>query len=284
MRFATLDVGGTEQACVLVSSEIWVPLNVVEPALSGDLLVLVKRQWPLERVYDLETAAGSIASSVHGIPLSSAHYRPPFRRPAKIFGIGLNYSEHATDLGEQSPDEPASFIKGHHTIIGPDDTIRLPAHSARVTSEAELGIVFGRHVEAISPDAWLDSVFGFCAILDQTAEDILQRNPRFLTRSKNYPTFFSFGPEVVTPDEFLAGRSLEEIRVTTRVGDEVRSNVVGHMHHPPPDLVSLHSEVMPWFPGDVLSTGTPGAIQIEAGDTVVCEIDGLLPLINNVVR
>src|SRR5690606_24465151 len=96
MRFATLDVGGTEQACLLVSSEIWVPLNVVDPALTGDLLALVKRQWPLERVSDLETAASSIASRAHGIPLSLARYRPPFRRPAKIFGIGLNYSEHAS--------------------------------------------------------------------------------------------------------------------------------------------------------------------------------------------
>ena len=34
-----------------------------------------------------------------------------------------------------------------------------------------------------------------------TAEDILRKNPRYLTRAKSFDTFFSFGPHLVTPDE-----------------------------------------------------------------------------------
>lgn len=44
-------------------------------------------------------------------------------------------------------------------------------------------------------------IAGFTTIIDMTAEDILQRNPRYLTRSKSFDTFFSFGPHLITPDE-----------------------------------------------------------------------------------
>ena len=118
----------------------------------------------------------------------------PYRRPRKIWGIGLNYVEHAADLTESTPDEPASFIKGDHTIIGPDEPIPVPPQSRRTTAEAELGFVIGRYCRNVEPEEALDHLAGVVPVLDQTAEDILQRNPRFLTRSKNFPGFFSFGP------------------------------------------------------------------------------------------
>ena len=96
-----------------------------------------------------------------------------------IWGIGLNYREHAADLAETAPaEEPASFIKGDHTVIGPGEPIPLPWQSNRVTAEAELGIIIGRSAATSPSEEALDYVWGVVPILDQTAEDILARNPR----------------------------------------------------------------------------------------------------------
>ena len=130
-------------------------------------------------------------------------YAPLYRRPRKIWGIGLNYRDHAADLSAPFPTEPASFMKGDHTIIGQGDAIVLPAESERVTAEAELGVIIGRRCRDVAEDEVPAVIAGYCLIIDMTAEDILQRNPRFLTRAKNFDTFFSFGPHLITPDEVL---------------------------------------------------------------------------------
>ena len=52
----------------------------------------------------------------------------------------------------------------------------------------------------------------------------------------------------------------------------------------PEFLVSFHSKVMTLLPGDVISTGTPGAVEIQDGDVVSCYIDRFEPLSNPVRR
>jgi 2-keto-4-pentenoate hydratase/2-oxohepta-3-ene-1,7-dioic acid hydratase in catechol pathway len=49
-------------------------------------------------------------------------------------------------------------------------------------------------------------------------------------------------------------------------------------------LVSFHSRVMTLLPGDVISTGTPGAVVIQEGDVAECRITGFESLSNPIVR
>jgi 2-keto-4-pentenoate hydratase/2-oxohepta-3-ene-1,7-dioic acid hydratase in catechol pathway len=218
-------------------------------------------------------------------PTEQVRFTAPYRHPRKLWGIGLNYRDHADDLGAVYPTAPASFIKGDHTIIGPGDPIPLPAQSERVTAEAELGLVIGRLARNVEPEDALSHVWGVVPVLDQTAEDILQVNPRFLTVSKNFPGFFSFGPAITPLDELLAGGGeLGRTRIATVInGEERRVNQVDNMIFDPAFLVSFHSKVMPLFPGDIISTGTPGAAVIAAGDVAECRIAGLETLNNPVV-
>lgn len=216
------------------------------------------------------------------LALPRVRLAPLYRHPRKIWGIGLNYREHAQDLSATFPTEPASFLKSDHTIIGPGDPILLPPQSTRVTAEAELGIVIGRTCRNVSQDEALSYVAGACLILDMTAEDILLKNPRYLTRAKNFDTFFSFGPELITLDEI---HGLLDLRVGTyKNGALHRENVVSNMAFTPDYLVAFHSHVATLFPGDIISTGTPGAVVIEEGDAVECRIDGLGVLGNPVRR
>jgi 2-keto-4-pentenoate hydratase/2-oxohepta-3-ene-1,7-dioic acid hydratase in catechol pathway len=215
------------------------------------------------------------------IPQSNIEYGPLYRFPKKIWGIGLNYVEHAADLSESAPStEPASFMKPTTSIIGPEDTIKIPVQSNRTTAESELGIIIGKECKDVTIEDAPNVIAGFTTIIDMTAEDILQLNPRYLTRSKSFDTFFSFGPQLVTPDEV---ENVLGLNVSTVINGKLhRKNVVSNMTFNPWHLVSFHSKVMTLLPGDIISTGTPGAVVIRDGDVVECQIDGFETLKNPV--
>ncbi|GAB3016377.1 hypothetical protein GCM10011376_04180 [Nocardioides flavus (ex Wang et al. 2016)] len=280
MRLATILERGTEVPVLVDPERGVVAVADLTDRRVPSLLTVIE-----EDLYDALAAAAAGAGPDAFRPAADVRFTAPYRRPRKIWGIGLNYVDHAADLSESVPEEPASFIKGDHTIIGAADEIPIPPQSERTTAEGELGLVIGRECRNVSEEDALDHVFGVTTVLDQTAEDILQRNPRFLTRSKNFPGFFSFGPEIVPMAEVLERfGSIGEVEVSTVVnGDQMRTNTVAHMRYSPAFLVAFHSAVMPLFPGDVISTGTPGAIHVRAGDVAECRIPGIGRLVNPVV-
>ena len=279
LRLVTIRQEGREEAAVVLTDGV-APVREVGGLTEeegADLLTLLQsgRFHELKEVYDRGEVRGGASSQLS--------YAPLYRRPRKIWGIGLNYVEHAGDLSESAPaDEPASFMRPDTTIIGPGDEILLPPQSERVTAEGELAIIIGREAKDVSEEDASSVVAGFTTVLDMTAEDILRRNPRYLTRSKSFDTFFSFGPELVTPDEI---EDVDALEVATVLNGKVhRRNTVSNMTFSPWWLVSFHSWVMTLLPGDVISTGTPGAVVIQEGDVAGCRITGFEPLSNPVVR
>lgn len=209
-------------------------------------------------------------------------FAPLYKHPRKIWGIGLNYADHAKDLSEKTPEEiPASFMKPDTTIVGYMDHVNIPKLSEKTTGEAELGIILGKECYNIEENNWIDYVAGFTTIIDMTAEDILRKNPRYLTVSKSFETFFSFGPYFLTPDELP---DLENVKVSTVINDKVwAENIIANMTFPPKFLVSFHSKVMKMLPGDIISTGTPKATPLKDGDIIECRIPNFLPLKNPVI-
>ena len=276
MKFATIHVQGENLAAVDSGSGVLLlrELNRASGSAYPETL------FALIQDGRLPDPAAIAAHADRSIPYDKAEYRAPFLRPGKIWGIGLNYREHAGDLDETAPDQPASFNKPATAIIGPGESILLPGDIGRVTAEAELGVIIGRRCRKVDLADAADYIFGYTTIIDMTALDILQQNPRYLTRSKSYDSFFSFGPFVVTPDEV---EDLKALEITTLINDRVIArNQVANMTHDPYKLVSFHSRMMTMEPGDIISTGTPGAGVINPGDRVRCEIAGFVPLENPV--
>ena len=278
MRLCTIKRNGCEEAAVVVRAGI-VPVAAINAHLG--------KAWP-EELYDLIRRGinPNLLADAEQTPLKldpkTMRYGPLYRHPRKILGIGLNYRDHAADLNAPYPTEPASFMKCDNTIIGPGDAIELPPQSERVTAEAEIGVIIGRQCRFVSEEQAPEYIAGYCPIIDMTAEDILQKNPRFLTRSKNFDTFFSFGPELVTTDEVP---DVLKVKVGTYNNGRLhRENVVANMAFPPFYLVSFHSHVATLYPGDIISTGTPGAVVIGDGDVAECRIEGLGTLSNPVRR
>lgn len=216
------------------------------------------------------------------VPPELVQFAPLYRRPRKIWGIGLNYKAHAEDLSERVPTtEPASFMKPDTTIIGHNDTIKIPTMSNKTTGEAELGLIFGKKCKDVSRGDWDSVIAGFTTVLDMTAEDILRRNPRNLTQAKSFDTFFSFGPLFYTLDE---ANDLFQLKVQTILNGNVHAeNIVANMTFPLDFLVSYHTRIMTMLPGDIISTGTPGAVPLKHGVIIECRISNFQPLINHVI-
>ncbi len=214
------------------------------------------------------------AAPAERIPATALSFGTPFE-PRKLWGIGLNYADHAADLKETTPDEPASFLKPHTAIAPPDGPIRLPDVSDRVTAEAELGVVIGHTCSHVTPDRVSDVIAGFVPVIDMTAEDILERNPRFLTRAKSFDSFFIFGPHLVVPSSGAGVVSADTMVRTEINGETIAENTIDHMRHSPAELVAFHSRGMTLEPGDVISTGTPGAGVIRSGDRIRAIVSGV---------
>lgn len=285
MRLATIKWQGKEIAGIVTGKGV-LPVAAVNAAKgtawAEDMMSLIqKQQIPgLTKWYneggkeELETLAGLV-------PQEQVVYAPLYRNPKRIFGIGLNYRDHAADIGNAAPQGfPGSFFKMADTLIGPGDEIKMPAlkEAQKTTAEAELGVILGKDCRDVAEENWLDAVVGYTTILDMTEESILKGNdyvsgnPRYLTIVKNFPTFFSFGPELVTPDEVPDVLKLNIQSVLN--GEVYAENTVDHMTHVPSRLVSLHSSIQGWYAGDVLSTGTPRAFHIQDGDIAECRIQG----------
>jgi len=285
MRLATIKLHGAEVAGIVVKNGI-LPVSALNAAKGTgwkeDMMSLIQAGHipGLTNWYnnggkeELETMPGLV-------PAEEVVYAPLYRNPKRIFGIGLNYKDHAGDIGSATPTGfPGSFFKMADTLVGPGDDILLPKlkEAQRTTAEAELGVIMGRDCRDVSEEDWQSAIVGYTTILDMTEESILKGNdfvpgnPRYLCIVKNFPTFFSFGPQLVTPDEVPDVMKLEIQSIHN--GTVHAKNTVDHMMHPPARLVSLHSSIQGWYAGDVLSTGTPRAFPIEDGDVAECRIVG----------
>jgi 2-keto-4-pentenoate hydratase/2-oxohepta-3-ene-1,7-dioic acid hydratase in catechol pathway len=281
MRLRTVQLDDGLAACVALPGGRLARVDRVLAGAPSDLLSILQNDQLDALAQAVEAGVSDEACVDPDAPVAA-----PWTRPRKILGIGLNYGTHAGDLGEQAPrTSPASFLKGDHTIVGPGQPIIVPPGIGKVTAEAELGLVIGRTCYEVDVDEALSYVAGVVPVLDQTAETVLLENPRYLTRVKNYPTFFSFGPDLITLDEVLAHGPLEDLRVATVHNGAVhRKDTVAGMTFSPAELLSFHSQVMPFHPGDILSTGTPGAVAIVPGDVVRCELGDELASLTNPVR
>lgn len=247
----------------------FVPLSAADPGLES-----IEAALPAAAAGELPDPADAPARRV---PSDAIDFGLPIPRPTlgKLWGIGLNYEEHAGDLDEERPTEPASFMKPRSAAVGPGGPIRLPPEerTERVTAEAELAAVLGRCCSDVDREDVDDVVAGYLPVIDMTAEDVLERNPRFLTRAKSFDTFLVLGPAIAVPD---SPAEFAERTVRTLVNDEViAENRTRNMLFSPRELVAFHSRVMTLEPGDVISTGTPGAGVISPGDRVRSEVEGI---------
>lgn len=198
-------------------------------------------------------------------------------QPSKIICVGLNYRQHAEEMGKPIPEEPLLFLKPPTAVIGPDDPILLPPESEEVHHEGELAIVIGQRAYRIDTGEVADHLLGFTLMNDVTARDIQRRENKY-TRAKGFDTFAPLGPTIVP------GLPVNDLSIELRVNGEVRqSSSCSDLIFSVEELVSRISHVMTLLPGDVIATGTPSGVgPLRDGDVVEVEIEGIGTLSNPV--
>ncbi|AZI35503.1 fumarylacetoacetate hydrolase family protein [Caenibius tardaugens NBRC 16725] len=247
----------------------------------NDMIALIQR-WD-ELGPQVETL---LANPDHA--LSELRLLAPIARPGKIWGIGLNYADHASEAGIELPEHQTWFVKASTSANGPFDPVQLPVASAALDYEAELVAVIGRGGRHIPAESAGDAIFGYCVGNDVSVRDWQLRTGQF-SIGKSFDSHAPFGPWIVTADEIDAAT----LGIRSFVNGEMRQNSnTSHLIFSPAQQVAHLSQAMTLEAGDLLFTGTPGGVGaamtpprfLGEGDVVRVEIDGIGHIENRVEK
>jgi len=197
------------------------------------------------------------AASAQNAARQDVRLLAPVTDHPRIFGIGLNYAEHATESKMKTQAVPTVFMKLASSVCGPGDEIILPKNATEPDYEAELAVVIGRGGFRIAAADWQQHVFGYTIVNDVSARDVQLATSQW-TLGKSFPTFTPVGPCIVTADELGDPHELE-IALTID-GEELQHSNTRHLIFRVPQLIEYISSIVPLEPGDIISTGTPQGV------------------------
>lgn len=207
----------------------------------------------------------------------------PVKEPGTIFALGLNYADHVAELAfKEPPKEPLVFIKGTNTLTGHKQNSYRPDNIEFQHYECELVAVIGKEGKNIKREDAMDYIEGYTVCNDFAIRDYLENYYRPNLRVKSRDSLCPIGPWIIDKDDV---KDVNNLRLMTTVNGELtQEGSTADMIFDIPFLVEYLSEIMTLKPGDMIATGTPkGVIDMQPGDTVVCEIEGVGRLENYIV-
>lgn len=270
MRLVSYDAGDGARAGVLEGDRVadaWALLG--EPHRGG-----LRELLAAGRVDDLRVRLGDSGAPSH--PLAAVKLLPPIPDPDKIVCIGLNYREHAAEVGAEAPAHPVVFGKYRNALAAPGATVTLPANSTKVDYEAEVAFVVGRRAKDVGEEEALDHVAGYTLLNDLSARDLQGRGPQWMP-GKIFDGAAPCGPALVTPDD-AGPHDAIGIRLTLN-GETMQDSDTSDLIFSIPELLADLSSLMTLEPGDIVATGTPAGVGLGRkprvwladGDEVVIE-------------
>ena len=212
----------------------------------------------------------------------------PVPNPPQVFGIGLNYADHAGETGMVAPDDPLVFTKFPSCIAAPN--CEIPLVPGNCDWEVELVVVIGRAGRDIAADDIADHIAGFTV-----GQDVSERVGQFaggfpqFNLGKSHRNFAPVGPAVVTIDEL---DNPWDLRLTCeRNGVMVQDARTTLFINDIPRLITYLSSICELLPGDIIFTGTPSGVGfgmdppqfLAPGDVIVSAIEGLGEITNRCV-
>ncbi len=255
----------------------------------------------LDRVRELldHQASGTTAEAGSILRLEEIIFHPPLSDAEKFFCVGKNYRQHLAELRRndlilETPQEPTAFIKLNTCLSGHDWRVERPEGIVRLDYEPELVFVIGKRALRVSKDRAFDHIVGVTILNDLTDRDLQKREvasgSRFWT-GKNIPGFGPLGPCIITMEEI---GDPYDLWMTCSVNGEqrMRFNTADQIWKMP-EIIEHFTRFIPFEPGDMFATGTPGGTAIghpnahelflKPGDVVECAIEGLMTLRTHIV-
>ncbi len=212
----------------------------------------------------------------------------PVLVPPRIFGIGLNYLDHALETGRKPPEVQTWFMKQPTSANEPYGDVEKPVVSDWLDYEVELVVIIGKTCRHVPEDRANEVILGYCVGCDYSVRDWQTQTPTMIM-GKGFDTHAPFGPYLVTSDEL---GNLDELRLRCFVNDEkLQDGIIGEMIFKVPQLIAHVTKAMTLLPGDVIFTGTPAGVGVarvppkflKVGDIVRCEIDKIGYIENEII-
>jgi 2,4-diketo-3-deoxy-L-fuconate hydrolase len=202
----------------------------------------------------------------------------PVAKIGKFIGIGMNYADHAAEVGAPLPKEPPMFMKAISCLNGPDDAVMLPKGSKKTDWEVELGVVIGTRAQYVSEEDALKFVAGYCVVNDVSERAYQMEMGTQWDKGKGCDTFGPVGPWLVTRDEVLDVQDLDLYLEVN--GKRMQTGNTSTMVF---TVAQIVSRFMTLEPGDIICTGTPPGVGLgrtpqkflKKGDTMRLGIAGL---------
>ena len=201
--------------------------------------------------------------------------------PGKFVAIGLNYSDHAAEVGADIPKEPIMFMKATSSMCGPNDDVEIVSGSKKLDWEVELGIVIGKETKHISESQSQDHILGYCLVNDVSEREWQIEKMGQWVKGKSHDTYGPTGPYLVTKDEI---KDVNNLKMILNVNNERRqTGNTKTMIFDIDYIVSYVSKFMSLQPGDIITTGTPPGVGmgmkpqlfLKAGDKIKLSIENL---------
>ena len=201
--------------------------------------------------------------------------------PGKFVAIGLNYSDHAAEVGADIPKEPIMFMKATSSMCGPNDDVEIVSGSKKLDWEVELGIVVGKEAKHISEDQSQDHILGYCLVNDVSEREWQIEKMGQWVKGKSHDTYGPTGPYLVTKDEI---KDINNLKMMLDVnGKRMQTGNTSTMIFNVDIIVSYVSKFMSLQPGDIITTGTPPGVGmgrkpqvfLKAGDQMKLSIENL---------
>lgn len=200
-----------------------------------------------------------------------------------VFGIGLNYAQHAREQGQALPERPVVFMKNPAALCLTGEAVVVPRvcqDREQVDFEGELAVIIGRAARDVTRQQALEHVLGYACANDVSARWWQkQGSGGQFCRGKSFDTFCPLGPRVLPGAE--AG-SPQALRLVTRVnGAVMQDSTTADMIFDVATLVSELSRGTTLQAGTVILTGTPSGVGmartppvfLQHGDVVEVEIE-----------
>lgn len=231
---------------------------------------------------DRLTTAGALKE------LKRVRLQTPLPHPPQILAIGLNYKNHAAEVGKKIPAYLEVFSKVC-LPIGPEEPIRIPQSVKQPDYEGELAVVIGKPARNGQKEKALEFITGSMIFNDVTARDIQRRTSQWVL-GKCVDTFAVAGPYLVLKEEIKNPQKLE---LKTSIGSEIlQQGNTSDMVFPIAEIIAEISRFLTLQPGTIITTGTPAGVGVARtpprwlrhGETVRVEIEGLGTLENPIIQ
>ena len=219
------------------------------------------------------------------LPETEVVWLPPFE-VGTIIALGINYADHAKELAKEltmsAKDEPLAFLKAPNSLIGHRGSTRRPIDATFMHYECELAVIIGKTAKNVARGDAMGVVAGYTVANDYAIRDYLENWYRPNLRVKNRDGCTVLGPWFV-PAAVVADPHALDLRTFVN-GKITQSGNTRDLINDVPALIEYLSSFMTLSPGDVILTGTPeGVVNVNPGDEVITEIDGIGRLVNTIV-